>query len=524
MDNLIGSLGQVSVGLDRVLHAEVVAGLSDVEKVELLRVAGEVARRVDAVVVEAVASADVEFPGGFGCRSMNEVLQRVVRTDAAGAGRVVRAAKVVERDVEFTSGAPLPARWPQLREALLDGVIGVEGLLAATGPLLQAGRRISPEDRLRADAQLADFARGLHQDADADADGDADADADADDAADADVDLDADADADVDGDADVAPAATPEDLRLLARVILAYLDPDGAEPAEDIAMRGRGVSLGRAKDGLIPLSGRLFPEVAAQLQRIWDAYLNPKVDGPPAPGVSFRPTDDGADDDAAGSDDRTAMAGDDLPAGDPGGMVDTRTRAQKQHDALAAALGIAARHDEMPRLGGAAPTLVVSVTAEDYATGRGWAHVDGTDIPVTVGTARHTACGGMVQRVLFDPEGRILGIGSTDRIFTVHQRRAITLRDKECLIPGCHVPASWCEIHHVQEHARGGPTSTDNGVALCWHHHRTLDTSGWEIRMHNGIPSVRGPGWWDPHRRWRTPRHTHTHDHTRARARTQHAS
>ncbi|MGV2900338.1 hypothetical protein ACNPM4_01575, partial [Microbacterium sp. AGC62] len=50
------------------------------------------------------------------------------------------------------------------------------------------------------------------------------------------------------------------------------------------------------------------------------------------------------------------------------------------------------------------------------------------------------------------------------------------------------------------------PTHTDNGVALCWHHHRTLDTSGWEIRMRHGTPHVRGPAWWDPARRWRTPR------------------
>lgn len=197
-----------------------------------------------------------------------------------------------------------------------------------------------------------------------------------------------------------------------------------------------------------------------------------------------------------------------LPSGDAGRTVDDRSRAQKQHDALTAILGIAARHDDMPRLGGAAPTLVVSVAADDYATGRGWAHVEGIDgvaAPVSMATARHAACGGSIERVLFDPEGRVIGIGSSERIFTVHQRRAILLRDRECLIPGCHVPAAWCEIHHVHEHARGGPTSTDNGVALCWHHHRTLDTSGWEIRMDNGRPVVRGPAWWDPFRRWRAP-------------------
>lgn len=126
-------------------------------------------------------------------------------------------------------------------------------------------------------------------------------------------------------------------------------------------------------------------------------------------------------------------------------MVDTRSRAQKQHDTLAAVLGIAARHDEMPRLGGAAPTLVVTVTADDYIAGRGWAHVDGIDVPVSVRTAAHTACAGGVQRVLFDPAGRIIGIDTSDRIFSAHQRRAITLRDRECLVrrerlrfDGCH--------------------------------------------------------------------------------------
>ncbi|WP_354002933.1 HNH endonuclease signature motif containing protein [Microbacterium elymi] len=77
------------------------------------------------------------------------------------------------------------------------------------------------------------------------------------------------------------------------------------------------------------------------------------------------------------------------------------------------------------------------------------------------------------------------------------------MRDGGCAIPGCNVRATWCEIHHVREHSEGGETSTDNGVALCWFHHRTLETSGWEVRILNGVPQVRGPAWWDPHRRWR---------------------
>jgi hypothetical protein len=65
------------------------------------------------------------------------------------------------------------------------------------------------------------------------------------------------------------------------------------------------------------------------------------------------------------------------------------------------------------------------------------------------------------------------------------------------LIPGCPVPPGWCEIHHVTDHALGGPTHTSNGVLLCWYHRRHLDASGWKIRMNDGVPEVRAPGWQD---------------------------
>jgi hypothetical protein len=193
---------------------------------------------------------------------------------------------------------------------------------------------------------------------------------------------------------------------------------------------------------------------------------------------------------------------------DPGGIdglpapEDRRTRTQRDHDNLAMIL-TAAASGGMPDLGGAAPTLVVSVTAEAYASGHGRAFLEGTGDDVPLSVAHHTACAGGIQRVLFDERGQIVSIGTSGRIFTALQRRAIQLRDRECLIPG---PATWCEIHHVQEWANGGPTHTSNGVALCWHHHRTLDTSGWEIRMRHGVPEIRGPAWWDPYRDWHRPR------------------
>ncbi|WP_102192448.1 HNH endonuclease signature motif containing protein [Microbacterium aurantiacum] len=497
MKNPLSLLDQVVSDLDRVLSADGFGTLSDADRMDVLRVAGDAFRRIEAVIVETTASAESGFSDQCGCRNMNELLQRVLRVDAPGAARVVKAADLVHRDVELTSGAPLPARWPALREAMRDGTIGIAGLLAATGPIDRAGVRIGLADRLRADAELAHQARGYAL---------------ALAGVDADVDVDADAwvaepvegsdPAETTVSDYVAPPATPEDLKQFAQLVAMYLDPDGSAPSAAEASQVRSFTVGRLRNGTYPVRGNLLPEVYAQLQLLFDAQLNPKTAGPTDMGVQFRPSDeiDGAGDGGSGG-------VEDPFNSDPRNVIDPRTRPQKQHDALASALGIAARHEDMPSLGGAAPTLVVHVDAKDFAEDDRWATIPGIDTPVSATVASHTACTGTVQRVLFD-EGRIIGISVTDRVFTVHQRRAIVLRDKECLIPGCHVPASWCEIHHVIEHARGGPTHTDNGVPLCWHHHRTLDTSGWEIRTVNGIPQIRGPGWWDPAQQWRTPRPT----------------
>ncbi|MCS3443272.1 HNH endonuclease signature motif containing protein [Microbacterium phyllosphaerae] len=475
-------IDQVVADLDRVLSDDALAGLTDDERVEVLQAAGAAFRRVEAVVVETIASGDaVDFPHSTGCRTQNELLQRTLLTDVRGATRVGKVFDLVRRDVNLVSGDRLPARWPALREAMLDGAIGVAGMLAATDPIEKVSHRISVDDRLDADMCLARAARGIRPDPEGGPD------------------------AEVQG-----PAPTLEELKLLAETLVALLDPDGDEPGDEPTRR-RGITLGRVRDGLRSIKGYLTPEVAAQLESILDAQNNPKGDGPPMPGVVFTAEEAGSEgrgDDEDGDDDRGGGdRGDDEDPynSDPRVVIDGRTPAQKWHDAFAAALAIAARHRDMPTLGGAGPVLVVTVDAKDLVNGTGRASVNGAAGQLPLSVAAHVGCSGTIQRVLMD-EGRIIGITTTDRVFTVHQRRAIIARDKECLIPGCHVPASWCEIHHVTEHARGGPTHTDNGVPLCWWHHRSLGTSGWEIRMNEGVPQVRGPRWWDPEQRWRTPR------------------
>lgn len=156
---------QVVSDLDRVLSDDALARLSDAERIEVLQATGAAMRRVEAVVVETLAGGDaVDFPHSTGCRTENELLQRTLLTDMRGATRVGKTVDLVRREVNLVSGDRLPARWPALREAMLDGAIGVAGMLAVTEPIERVSYRIGVEDRLDADMCLARAARGIRPD------------------------------------------------------------------------------------------------------------------------------------------------------------------------------------------------------------------------------------------------------------------------------------------------------------------------------------------------------------------------
>ena len=71
-------------------------------------------------------------------------------------------------------------------------------------------------------------------------------------------------------------------------------------------------------------------------------------------------------------------------------------------------------------------------------------------------------------------------------------------RDGGCSLPGCTVPAAWCEAHHIREYTREhGPTSTDNGTLLCGYHHRHFQQLGYTRTVINGIPHWTLPTWMD---------------------------
>ncbi|MDQ0576271.1 HNH endonuclease signature motif containing protein [Agromyces albus] len=420
-DELLAAMGALEA-LGRVVDARRVA------------FAGEVAER------SRVELGDQRLSTRRGCRSAAELVERVTAVSGAEARRRIGLGGATRARTGFT-GEPIEAVFPLVAAALFGGELGTDAASTIIREL--GGARLVADPAAFAAAEEALVAEAT-------------------------------------GHGDGAPLrCTADELRVQAQAWSVFLDQDGPEPDDERAMRRRGFRLGRARDGLIPVTGELMPEVAAKLTRLFDAHLSPRCGS----GAGFQ------------TDEERAAAAE---------SGETRSTDQQRHDVLAAVIDTAARSGEHPMIGGAAPTVLVSVRASDVESGRGVAHADGVEVPISLREVRHMMCTGGTQKVVFDDDGRIITLGSPERCFTPHQRRAITLRDGGCLIPGCSVPAAWCEIHHVIPDVDGGPTHPDNGVLLCWFHHRTIDTSGWGIRMHRGVPQIRPPAWLDPGGRWRT--------------------
>lgn len=377
-----------------------------------------------------------------GCRTGGELLQRVTRVSGVTAARRLKLGADTRPQLSL-AGVHFPARFPRVSAALQEGMIGSDAAQAIVAGLTPTLDHVAIDDLAAAETELVAAATGTSPDS-------------------------------------PIPASADE-VRIQACQWRAYLDPDGIRPSEEEAMTKRGFFRGRLTGGLVHGKYALMPEIAGKLDRLMSAHQSPRT------GTVFLTDTDRAEAEAA-----IAENG-----------ADPRNDAQQRHDILAAIIDTAARSGQTPTLGGAAPTVLVSVTSDDLSRNRGVGWIDGVDEPVSLATVKQFICTGGTQTIRFDPTGRIIELGSPQRCFTPAQRKAITLRDGGCIIPGCECPAAWTEIHHVTPDTDGGPTHTDNGVLLCWFHHRSIDTSGWQIRMRNGTPQIKAPPWIHWNAPWR---------------------
>jgi len=257
---------------------------------------------------------------------------------------------------------------------------------------------------------------------------------------------------------------TPEELRAAAEALLYLLDQDGPLPDDAERARKRGLTVSKQRpDGMSDLQGTLTPEARAYLDALLDKYAAPGMCNPadPQPCLSGTPS---AEQIAA----------------------DTRTPAQRRHDACTAvfrmllASGTLGEHNGVP----VGVVATCTVTDLEQRTGVALTHT-GSTLPIKDLLQMAATNGADHYLAVFDRHSeQLLYMGRARRTATVAQRFALFARDRGCTKPNCTAPASRCQAHHVDTDWRDGGLPNITTLALaCGCDNRLADTGGWHTTM-----------------------------------------
>ncbi|HTZ94474.1 MAG TPA: DUF222 domain-containing protein, partial [Streptosporangiaceae bacterium] len=236
----------------------------------------------------------------------------------------------------------------------------------------------------------------------------------------------------------------------------------------------------------------------------------------------------------------------------PAGPEDTRTLAQRQHDAFEEAmLRLIGADGLLPQQAGRPVRLELDITLDQLANdGAGspagpGAACDAMIQPVITGMPDYTQAAGhgsppdggtrhepqdaaarkaaeaprddviaAAVALLSGPHGRAawlraratgqipssgvslpLDIASAFDTIPRHLRRAVRKRDRHCRFPGCDLPAAACDVHHITPRKDGGQHALINLVLLCrFHHLIAIHRWGWVFTLHpDGTTSAVSP-------------------------------
>jgi Domain of unknown function (DUF222) len=274
----------------------------------------------------------------------------------------------------------------------------------------------------------------------------------------------------------------PDELSRLADKLTDCLNPDGNFTDDDRARR-RAVTIGKQGiDGMSPITGYLTPEARATLDAVFAKLAAPGMCNPfdREPVVDGTPSQDAID-------------------------GDTRSCAQRNHDALNAAgrallaCGGLGRHNGLPA------TIVVTTTLRELEAKAGRGITGGgallpmSDVIRLASHAHHYLC-------IFD-KGKAIALYHTKRLASPGQRIVLYAKDRGCSHPGCDMAGYWCEAHHCTPYAQCHTTDVNDLTFGCGGHH-PLAEQGWTTRKNQ-----RGDTEWIP------PPHL---DHGRPRTNTFH--
>ncbi|WP_425845535.1 DUF222 domain-containing protein [Agrococcus sp. TSP3-2-1] len=416
--------------------------------IEVLGRVAELSRIVDTLQVRLAHEVEERSQGPtdeplslvLGARHPKEAIGRAFGIRPGRALDLLVMARAVSPSLGLT-GATIPAKYPAVAGALAEGEISFAQAQAIVTGLEPAAPRADVEQLAAAEQSLVGHAT------------------------------------------DPGMPLPPEQLTVLARRCVALLDPDGVLPNDERQRAMRYLRIRQQSDGSWLTTMRSPAEEGSKLKAMADAWGGPRVK------VAFH-------------DDKCARGGCDGKAcdgtveGEP--SLDDRTPEQKGHDAVIALVTAHAGSGDAPVAGGEPPVLTFVGTIDAYdAHVRGLSHpertltIEHTGCPVPIEGVDQLLCHAAIEQLIVDEHGHPLWLGRTKRIFNRAQRRALAKRDKGCRVPGCGMPAAWCEAHHIVPWQLGGKTDIDNGILVCSFHHHEIHAG--RLRVESAGPR---PGQW----------------------------
>ncbi len=105
----------------------------------------------------------------------------------------------------------------------------------------------------------------------------------------------------------------------------------------------------------------------------------------------------------------------------------------------------------------------------------------GFSLPISSKAVERLACDCTVTRVLLGSDSTVIDVGRARRVISGAQGKALRVRDRGCVWPGCDRPATWTSGHHLVHWINGGPTDLSNLVLLCYRHHWMVHEGEWQI-------------------------------------------
>lgn len=259
----------------------------------------------------------------------------------------------------------------------------------------------------------------------------------------------------------------PDELAKYARRVMDWLNPDG-EFSDDERARKRGISLGKQEyDGMSRISGMVTPELRATIEPVLAKLAAPGMCNP---------------------DDETPVVDAEPP--DEAVRRDSRSAAQRNHDALLAGLRGLLASENLGQHNGLPVSIVVTTTLKDFeaAAGKG---ITGGGSQLPMSDVIRMASHAHHYLALFD-NGKPLALYHTKRLASPAQRIMLYAKDRGCTKPGCDAPAYHSQVHHVRGWTTTRRTDIDDLALACGVDNRLAET-GWVTRK-----NARGDTEWVP--------------------------